>query len=180
MIFNLFRRDPRRPQIEALYRRIAEASRDRALFAELGVPDTVEGRFEAVALHVVVVLRRLRQLPAPAGDVAQDLVDHFFAQMDAAMRESGVGDMGVPKRMKKLAAAFFGRAAAYDRGLENGDEAMLAAAFASHGIGAGADQAGLARYAIALDKRLARTTLEELLQAGPDLKGFEMLEEAGR
>jgi cytochrome b pre-mRNA-processing protein 3 len=180
MIFSLFRRDPRQARIEALYRRIAEASRDQALYADLGVPDTVEGRFEAVALHVVVVLRRLRKLPAPAGDVAQDLVDHFFAQMDATMRESGVGDMGVPKRMKKLAAAFFGRAAAYDRGLEEGEEATLAAAFASHGIGAGADQAGLARYAIALDKRLAQASLEELLDGGRDLKAVEVLEEAGR
>ena len=176
MIFGLFRGDPRRGQIERLYRGVVEAARDPVLYARLGVPDTVEGRFEAMALHVVVVLRRLRHLPAPAADVAQELVDYFFRQMDAAMRETGVGDMGVPKRMKKLAAAFFGRASAYDRGLEDRDEEALAAAFEAHRIGA--DAAGLARYAIALDRHLAGATLETLLAPEAGL-AFRVEEEAG-
>jgi cytochrome b pre-mRNA-processing protein 3 len=176
MILGLFRSDPRKGQIERLYRGVVDAARNPILYTKLGVPDTVEGRFEAVALHVVIVLRRLRQLPVPAADVAQELVDYFFRQMDAAMRETGVGDMGVPKRMKKLAAAFFGRASAYDRGLEDGGEGALASVFGAHQIGA--DAAGLARYALALDRHLAGATLESLLAPGPGLS-FRIEEEAG-
>jgi len=179
MILGLFSRDPRRGKIEALYHKVVEAARNPTLYAELGVPDSVEGRFEAVAIHLIVLLRRLRQLPAPAGDVAQELVDHFFRQMDATMRESGVGDMGVPKRMKKLAAAFFGRAKAYDGRLDEGDEAALAASFAAHLPGAQALDTRLARYAIALDRRLGAATLDELLGPGPIL-AFHVFEEAGR
>ena len=68
------------------------------------------------------MLRRLNRLPAPAADVAQDLVNSVFTQLDASLRELGVGDMGVPKRMKKLGAAFYGRAAGYDAALDAGDD----------------------------------------------------------
>lgn len=169
MILGLFRREPRRAQIESLYDKVVAAARDEHLYAALGVPDTVEGRFEAVALHLVLVLRRLRALPAPAGDVAQDLVDHFFRQMDAAMRESGVGDMGVPKRMKKLAAAFYSRAQAYDRGLDARNAAMLAQDFAHQRIVPDGGDPGLARYAIALDERLTGLSFADLLTPGSRL-----------
>ncbi|MFL5082886.1 MAG: ubiquinol-cytochrome C chaperone family protein, partial [Microvirga sp.] len=117
-IFSHFRRNPRAALIAALHRRIAEAARDPALYARLGVADTVEGRFACLTLHVVLVLRHLRRLPAPAREVAQELVDFVFRQLDASLRELGVGDMGVPKRMKKLAHAFYSRAAVYDAVLD--------------------------------------------------------------
>src|ERR671932_1142779 len=109
MIFGLLRKDPRRPVIETLYQRIAAASRQSFLYLNFGVPDTVEGRFEAIVLHLTLILRRLRALPAPADAVAQDLVDCFFGHLDASLRELGVGDAAIPKRMKSLGAAFNGR-----------------------------------------------------------------------
>ena len=60
-------------------------------------------------------MRALRELPAPADEVAKDLTDAFFRDMDASLSEMGVGDTVVPKRMKKVAEAFYGRAHAYDR-----------------------------------------------------------------
>ena len=108
-VLGFFRKDPRREAIETLYGRIAAASREPGLYLDLGVPDTVEGRFEAVTLHVILVLRRLGGLPGPADEVAQDLVDCFFRHLDASLRELAVGDLAVPKRMNKLGEAFAGR-----------------------------------------------------------------------
>ena len=167
MILNLFRKDPRGPLIEALHRRIDDAVREPALYLRLGVPDTPEGRFECLALHLVLVLRHLRRLPPPAAEVAQDLVDAFFRQLDASLREMGVGDMGVPKRMKKLAQAFFSRAAAYDRALDAGDGGRLAAVLAGHFGGSGEPLFGLARYALDSEARLAGLSLDALLADGP-------------
>lgn len=170
VIARLFRRgDARRRAIEALQVRINEASRATALYCGLGVPDTVEGRFEALCLHVILVLRRLRQLPPPAADAAQDLVNGVFLQLDASLRELGVGDFGVPKRMKKLGAAFYGRAEGYDAALDAGDRAALARALARNVLDtedAGA-AAGLARYAAACAAVLGEADLEALLGTGP-------------
>lgn len=117
MIFRLFgaRRDT--APIERLYAHVVAAAREPALFVECHVPDTVIGRFESLALHMALTLRRLRELPAPANDVAQDLVDRFFADMDSSLRELGIGDLSVPKKIKKLAQDFYGRAGAYDAAL---------------------------------------------------------------
>ena len=118
VIFSLFRKDPRRAAIATLYKRIATASRSPGLYAALGIPDTLEGRFEALSLHMVLALRALRELPPPADEVAKDLTDAFFRDMDASLREMGVGDTVVPKRMKKIAESFYGRAHAYDGPLD--------------------------------------------------------------
>ena len=127
VIFNPFRKDPRRAVIAKLYRGIADTSRSPGLYGTLGIPDTLEGRFESVSLHTILVLRALRDLPPPADDVAKDLTDAFFQDIDASLREMGIGDTVVPKRMKKLAAAFYGRAHAYDGPLDAVDEPALAA-----------------------------------------------------
>ncbi len=139
-IFNLFRKDPRRATIAKLYQRIADASRNPGLYGTLGIPDTVEGRFESVSLHTILVLRALRDLPPPADDVAKDLTDAFFQDIDASLREMGIGDTVVPKRMKKLAAAFYGRAHAYDGPLDAVDEPALALALGRNAVGS--DRAG--------------------------------------
>jgi cytochrome b pre-mRNA-processing protein 3 len=172
MIRNLFRRDDgRRRTIEALHIRINAAARVPALYLDLGVPDTVEGRFETLCLHVILALRRLRQLPAPAEDIAQDLVDSVFAQLDSSLRELGVGDLGVAKRMKKLAQAFYGRAGAYDAALDAGDRAGLASALARNVLGREeADAAGpLAAYVVAAAEALSGQDLDALLAHGPVL-----------
>lgn len=176
MIPAFLRRDgTRRRTIEALHVRINAAARVPALYDALGVPDTVEGRFEALCLHVVLVLRRLRALPAPASDVAQDLVESVFRQLDAALRELGVGDFGVPKRMKKLGKAFYGRAERYGAALDADDAAGLAAALARNVMGtedAGA-AASLAAYVRAGEAALAQADLAALLADGPRLPAPE-------
>ncbi|WP_407522663.1 ubiquinol-cytochrome C chaperone family protein [Methylobacterium oryzisoli] len=172
MIRNLFRRDDgRRRVIEALHVRINAAARQPGLYLDLGVPDSVEGRFETLCLHVILMLRRLRQLPAPAEEVAQDLVDSVFAQLDSSLRELGVGDLGVAKRMKKLAQAFYGRAGAYDAALDAGDRPALAGALARNVLGRDDPDAGapLAAYVAAAAEALGRQDLDALLGAGPVL-----------
>jgi cytochrome b pre-mRNA-processing protein 3 len=166
MILGLFRKDPRRTLIATLYERVATAARVPGLFEALGVPDTVEGRFEALSLHVVLVLRALRGQPSPADEVANELAGAFFRDLDAVLRESGVSDGKVPKRMRSLAEAFYGRARAYDGALDAGAEAALAEALGRNVTGP-APAAGLARYALAADRGLRAQDLDDLLTRGP-------------
>lgn len=100
--------------LDRLHTEIVAAVRRPALYLDYGVPDSFEGRFELLALHAGLVLRRFNAAAAPGPAVAQDLVDTVFAHLDADLREAGVGDITVPKRMKKLCEAFLGRSAAYD------------------------------------------------------------------
>ena len=113
------------PSVERVYGDIVTAARLPALYAVMGVPDTVMGRFDALALHVAIVLRRLAKLPVPADSLAQEIVDHFFADIDAALREIGIGDVSVPKKVKKLGQAFYGRAQAYDLALSDDANAHM-------------------------------------------------------
>ena len=167
MIFGLFRKDPRRPLIDGLYARVGDAARREGLFAVLGVPDTLEGRFEALALHMVLAIRALRGRPGPADEVAQDLTNAFFRDLDRALREMGVGDTGVPKRMRTLGEAYYGRARAYDPLLDAGDEAALAEALSRNVYGGERPAAPLARYALAAAAALAGQSLDGLLGPGP-------------
>ena len=167
MIFSLFGKDPQRTMIATLYKRIATGSRSPGLYAGLGVPDTLEGRFEALSLHMVMILRALRALPSPADEVAKDLTDAFFRDMDASLREMGVGDTVVPKRMKKVAESFYGRAHAYDAPLNAADDAGLALALGRNVYGSEAPATPLARYALAADQGLRALALDTLLETGP-------------
>lgn len=106
----------------ALYSAIVSQARRPVFYADLGVPDTVDGRFDMIALHAFLVLRRLRG--EPTADLAQDLFDVMFDDMDRNLREMGAGDLGVGRRVKTMAKAFYGRIAAYDHGLASGDGAL--------------------------------------------------------
>ncbi|HEV7601051.1 MAG TPA: ubiquinol-cytochrome C chaperone family protein [Bradyrhizobium sp.] len=126
--FNHFRkpRMPPRGTIEAIYGMIVAQAREPLFYRAMGVPDTVNGRFDMVLLHLWMVLRRLRPVEGGA-DLAQALFDHFCGDMDANLRELGVGDLTVPKRMQKFGEAFYGRAGAYDAALDAGDEPLAQA-----------------------------------------------------
>jgi len=180
MPFRLFRKNPRGEVIESLYQRTAAASREPFIYLELQVPDTVEGRFEAVTLHIILVVRRLRQLPSPADEVAQDLVDRFFRHLDASLRELAVGDLAVPKRMKKLGEAFNGRSRAYIEALDRGDEASLAATLARNVLGAAEPAWGLAGYVRQSEAELAGFDLDRLLSEGPRFARLRTLGEGVR
>jgi cytochrome b pre-mRNA-processing protein 3 len=166
VIFRLFRKDPRQIMVATLFERVATASRQPDLYLGLGIPDTVEGRFEALSLHMLLALRALRRLPPPADEVAKDLTDALFRDLDASLREMGVGDTVVPKRMKKLAEAFYGRAQAYDAPLEAADEEGLAAALGRNVAGAEAPARALARYTLAADRNLRSVDLDTILNQG--------------
>ena len=167
MVLGFFRKDPRRVIIETLYQRIAAASRQTHLYERFGVPDTVEGRFESVTLHLILVLRRLRALPGPADEAAQDLVDTFFQHLDHSLRELAVGDLAVPKRMKKLAEAFNGRSLAYDAALQQAADVELTQALQRNVIGADRPADDLAAYVRASEAELAKLDLDALLDQGP-------------
>ena len=126
--FNHFRKPLAPPPgtIEAIYGMIVAQAREPLFYREFGVPDTVDGRFDMVLLHLWLVLRRLRAVAGGAG-LSQALFDHFCSDMDANLREMGVGDLTVPKRMQKFGEAFYGRAAAYDAALEAGAEPLAQA-----------------------------------------------------
>ena len=104
-------------------------ARRPSLYITFGVPDTVNGRFEMMVLHGFLIMRRLRDEGSEGAEVAQNLFDILFADMDDALRAMGVGDLGVGRRVRKMAEAFYGRAGAYDDALETDDLVALEAAF---------------------------------------------------
>jgi cytochrome b pre-mRNA-processing protein 3 len=159
-----FVRRGRLAPIEHLHNRVAALARQRRLFTDIGVADSFEGRFELLALHLALILRRLAELPPPAHDVAQDLTNIAFRRLDQGLREIGIGDLAVPKRMKMLAKAFYGRAAAYDAAFASGEPAKLVEALRRNVFAGGAGDAdGLVRHVEGLWGRLAGCDLNAVL-----------------
>jgi cytochrome b pre-mRNA-processing protein 3 len=169
MIFGLFRGRRNTRLIERLHGEVVTAARDPVLFTAYGIADDLDGRFEAIALHASLVLRRLQQLPPPGPDIAQELADALFRHFDVGLREMGVSDTGVPRRMRDLAEAFLGRANAYNEALAQPEETRLAelATTLSRNVFAGQrDGAQLARYVARLDAALQQMPLAQFLE-GP-------------
>ena len=104
--------------VREAYLSIVKQARRPELYTTGGAPDNFDGRFDMMALHVHLILRRLRVLGMGRSEIGQDLFDLFFKDMDQAMREAGVGDMGVGKKVQKMVEAFYGRATAYDEVLD--------------------------------------------------------------
>ncbi len=168
-MFGWFRKRTGEDAVRELYARVAEASRTPRLYLALGVPDTVEGRIESLTLHAMLVLKRLQSLSDPGPAAAQDFVDVLFRNVDAGLRELGVGDVTVPKRMKKIAQGFYGRTQAYTAPLAAGDAAGLAEALERNIPGV--KGAELAALAIAADRRLSALDLDQVFKE-PDLFGY--------
>ncbi|MDZ4691839.1 ubiquinol-cytochrome C chaperone family protein [Terricaulis sp.] len=122
-----FRRSRASQDAERLLAAVTEASRRPSLFGAGRVPDTLEGRFELMTLNASLALVRLQADPALA-PLAQDFTDQLFRQFDAGLREAGVGDTSVPKRMQKMASAFYGRLQAYGAAITGADQMALSAA----------------------------------------------------
>ncbi len=116
--------------IDALYGEIVAAARQPAFYAQWDVPDSPLGRYEMLSVHMFLFLERARGGSEGLAGVAQELTDEFFKDVEHSLRELGIGDLGVPKRMKKLARMFYGRAEAYRVSLAAPDDAALAAALA--------------------------------------------------
>jgi cytochrome b pre-mRNA-processing protein 3 len=155
--FNHFRkpRIPSRGTIEAMYGMIVTQAREPLFYRDLGVPDTVNGRFDLLVLHLWMVLRRVKPMAGGVG-FAQTLFDRFCDDMDGNLREMGVGDLTVPKRMQAFGEAFYGRAAAYDLALASGEEPLAQALCKNILNGDGIENARrLAAYAEAVIAALA-------------------------
>lgn len=141
--------------IGTIYGMIVTRAREPAFYDGYGVPDTVDGRFDLVVLHLWMVLRRLGA-DMDSRKLAQGLFDHFCNDMDANLREMGVGDMTVPKRMQAFGQAFYGRSAAYDAALAEGHAALARALDKNVFNGRNFEQAGhLADYVEASVAKLA-------------------------
>ena len=172
MLSRLFRR---RALDEAtasrLYGAIVAAARSPGLYAGIGVPDSIEGRFESLVLHMVLLMRRLEPGGEQARATGQRVFDLFCGQMDNALRELGVGDLSVPKKMRVVGEAYFGRAAAYGPSLESGDAEALAEVLIRT-VFDGENESGpatsLATYAITSATRLAEQGEDEIVAGRPD------------
>jgi cytochrome b pre-mRNA-processing protein 3 len=166
MIFAQWRaRRASKALIDEILGEIVAAARRPALYDALGAPDRFDGRFELLALHAGLVLRRLTALGGLADSIAQDLVNSVFTHFDDTLREMGLSDIAVSKRLKSMGSAFYGRNAAYAAALDAGSCAELAAALARNVYGAAdpnaaAKGAELALYVRSLDAGLAATPIE--------------------
>lgn len=167
MILGLFRRRVEVERAEALYAAIVPVARAPWLFAAGGTPDTREGRFDSFVLHVFLVLRRLKGQGPDADLLSQALFDHFFKDMDAALRELGVGDTTIGKKIKAMSEVFYGRAKAYGDALDAGDEGALRDALDRNLFaGVAADPTlleAVVRYVVESDAALSEQPLESLL-----------------
>lgn len=132
MIFGLLKKraTPAPSAAETIHGAMVAAARRPALYEALGVPDTLPGRFEVLVLHAALYFRRLRGAGPQAETVGQEVVDLLFRALDAQLREIGIGDMTVPKKMKAMASSFFDGAGLYDVALSHDDREAMSAALA--------------------------------------------------
>ncbi len=197
MILKRFRLTPRDRNIDKLYGAIVAQSRSVAFYVSYGVPDSLEGRFDLIVLHLVLLLRRLDRVVPPARDVGQNLFDRFCRDLDDNLREMAVGDLAVPKRMRQFGEAFYGRQTAYLAALDGRDGRELEKALArnifqgaqgeegaarAEGANAGGPRR-LARYARALVRQLElhdRAALVRGAMEFPDPEAIPMIDSKPR
>lgn len=180
-MLGLFRNKDRERQTEALYAPIVGQARQPAFFLDYGVPDTPDGRYGLMVLHVFLFAWRLREADLEAKRAAQQVCDRFFAEMDQALRDLGVGDMSVPKRIRKVAGFYAGASEAYAQALASGSEVDLAAALVRN-VYIDADGAGarhLAAYTVRAASNLADTPVTTLLAGRVPFPDPRTVEKAG-
>ncbi len=108
----------------ALYNVLVAQSRQPGFYLAGGVPDTLDGRFDMIVVHAFLVMRRLRDGGAAGESLSQTLFDEMFSDMDRSLREMGVGDMGIGRRVRAMGKAFLGRVKAYEDAVDQGGEAL--------------------------------------------------------
>src|SRR5947208_11629449 len=116
-MISLARRNPLQKAAELAYRRVVEQARQPGFFTDIGVPDTLDGRFELICLHAFLYLHRLNHESAPAGALGQAFFDTMFADFDRSMPEIGTRDLRVGREVKKMAQSFYRRRHAYEQGV---------------------------------------------------------------
>jgi len=153
----LFRKNPYKEAIESLYVEIMAQVRKPVFYVRFGIADTLDGRFEVLILHVFLVVHRLRG-ESGREEITRQLPEKMLHEIDLALRETGVSDMGVPRRVKTMAKAFLGRATAYEDAMQKPDAERLVAALARN-VFSDKDKdmhkvSGLAKYMRAANEHL--------------------------
>jgi len=153
-----------------IYAAIVAQARQPGLYATLEVPDTVEGRFEMVVLHLVLVLRRIRREEGANSPLGEDLCAVLFSDLDHNLRELGVGDTVVGKKVRKLAEAFYGRGKAYDSAFEADDPEAAVAEVLARNVFTDSPAspralAALAAYIVAADGDIGALSLKDVISA---------------
>jgi cytochrome b pre-mRNA-processing protein 3 len=161
----------RRAPADDLYGAIVARARLPVFYQGLGVPDTLEGRFTMLSLHLFAVLHRLTghgpQAPETARALAQELADRFTADMDTVLRELGVSDLRVPKKVRGLAASSAALMQAYEEALAKGEGALadaIAGALPLDESAAKAASGRLAPYVMTVVRHLEGQSPEDLYE----------------
>lgn len=167
MLFGLFRRKTRTAE-HGVYCAIVAQARQPVFYTGFAVPDTLDGRFDMIVAHAVLLFARLRGQNKAVSEFSQNVFDLFFADLDATLREQGVADQRVPKKIKTMGEAFYGRADVYVPALEEGNVLALSDAvarniFPEEEMPAGAR--GLAEYMLAAHAALKDQDLKAILSA---------------
>ncbi len=164
-----FHTPSRRRAAARLYEEAVRQARRGVFYSELGVPDTVDGRFDLVSLHVFLILQRLRKENRKAQRTAQALFNHMFVDMDVSLREQGVGDLSIPRHVRRMMQAFNGRCLAYAAALYAANADGLADAlerniYAGQGMPGQAERIALTGYVRQCADLIAHQPLEALLE----------------
>jgi cytochrome b pre-mRNA-processing protein 3 len=159
MIFSLFRRDQRPDTIPTLYGMIVAQARLPSFYRDYAVADTVNGRFDLIVLHLALVLDRLT-IDGKLQDPGQALFDRFCADMDDNLREMGISDLKVPKEMRRIGEAFYGRSMAYIAAMAPGVDPQVLVDVLKRNIYGGAPRASEAAPRLAVYMHQAIRALE--------------------
>lgn len=171
------------PRVRAVYNRLVAQARLPVFYRHYGVADTLSGRFDMIVLHAFLFFHRIKNEQDGARDFGQEVFDTLFEDMDGSLREMGVGYQAVPKRIKKMGEAFYGRVAAYDEAIEKNDPGALCEAL-HRNIFPDLDDLlpttnGLCDYVFASAAAFGNHTFEALVEADfpfPDPAGFVVVE----
>jgi cytochrome b pre-mRNA-processing protein 3 len=183
-VFGLFRKKNRnRAIVDRQYQTLTAAARIPFIYTDLDVPDTVMGRFEMLSVVMILFFRRTAKAEGSGQELAQEIVDAFFQDIDHSIRELGIGDQGVPKRMKKLAGMFYGRLERYAAALETKDVEGLAEALRRNIHPQESDapeMRGLAVWMIAAEADLAGVSEDEISRGLLQLPAPGLSENSGK
>ena len=157
MLNSLFRKRPAERVGDPLYAAVAAQARQPGFYMALGVADRIDARFELYTLHALLLILRLRDEEGPGPEAAQSLFDTYVSALDNVLRELGVGDVSMARKMRNLGEALYGRMTAYETPLREGDAATLALHLARNVYESDEQERGsaLARYALTARAGLA-------------------------
>lgn len=172
MILSVFRKKPDARAVKKVYASIVAQSRQKNFYAHWNVPDSVNGRFDMISLHLCLLLRRLKTSEKSEREFSQSVFDLFFKDMDRSLREMGAGDMAVPKRIQKMGELFYGMLASITDALDNDDGAALRQALVRN-IYDGEEPSGLdnmTQYVLRMVDHLNGLELDTILAGDLDLQ----------